>query len=479
MKKNGFIATSILYAFFLVFITLFIGLITAYAHNKAAVLRINEKVKEELQGLRKKTLADLEPGDNIKFDYDAGTEYLNPDGKWIVATKEDDGNGKVTIVLASDRETPKRDYQKDFKDYFEVDANGQRIKDSFGADKANPGYSVYHRGLEGMEVAIRQSGNKDVDSIASDIQSAIKKSSNTTVKIDILTLDTINNVIRSDIPEYVKDNIINVGSDYVLKNTRNVNFTEQMHNEATTSCLFTDQPNGQALITEAEYPHNISSTNPQAAELKKALHYGSTANMKLSAGYYHFRMYNFGANIDPTKLTNIRYAKALNALGVAQNSPNRNKMILQEFYRSYCGVDDYDNFIRLSTNPDYSDSLLSYVSQTFDSEHGINYVDWCYYINPFPYVHKLEDHVISYQGDYEHCTIGDGFSDYIAKIGEAYKVKFTEYNIRLQMTIELNSDERDPDDSSRFIYDDYILAGNGTIDNIYVYTTGSRDGGVR
>jgi len=42
MKRNGFIATSILYSFFLIFITLFVALITNYLHNQVLISALDE-----------------------------------------------------------------------------------------------------------------------------------------------------------------------------------------------------------------------------------------------------------------------------------------------------------------------------------------------------------------------------------------------------------------------------------------------------
>ncbi len=43
MKKNGFIATSILYTFFLVFLSLFVALIANYLHNRMLKLTKNQE----------------------------------------------------------------------------------------------------------------------------------------------------------------------------------------------------------------------------------------------------------------------------------------------------------------------------------------------------------------------------------------------------------------------------------------------------
>ena len=50
MKRDGFIASSILYSFFLVFITLFIALIINYIHNQVLINTLDEASWEMLLG---------------------------------------------------------------------------------------------------------------------------------------------------------------------------------------------------------------------------------------------------------------------------------------------------------------------------------------------------------------------------------------------------------------------------------------------
>ena len=66
-KKNGFIATSLIYSFFLVFITLFLTIIADYLQNKVLLNTIENDIKEDLNGT--KNIADFNTGDIIVFQF--------------------------------------------------------------------------------------------------------------------------------------------------------------------------------------------------------------------------------------------------------------------------------------------------------------------------------------------------------------------------------------------------------------------------
>ena len=99
MKKNGFIATSLLYAFFLVFISLFIVLLLNFMHNKLLVQKIDDNAKKTLSSINNLQLTDLNVGDYVKFKNETpvtGTAMpLSEEGTWIVAKKD---NGNITLV---------------------------------------------------------------------------------------------------------------------------------------------------------------------------------------------------------------------------------------------------------------------------------------------------------------------------------------------------------------------------------------------
>lgn len=48
MKKNGFIAMSLLYSFFLVFVTIMLNILVNYSHNRTLMNSVNNKVKNKL-----------------------------------------------------------------------------------------------------------------------------------------------------------------------------------------------------------------------------------------------------------------------------------------------------------------------------------------------------------------------------------------------------------------------------------------------
>lgn len=90
MKKNGFIATSILYSFFLVFITLFVALITNYLHNQVLLSAIDEQAWETLYSINNTKFSDLEVGEHIKFanipsPKSSYSYTLNENATWVVA----------------------------------------------------------------------------------------------------------------------------------------------------------------------------------------------------------------------------------------------------------------------------------------------------------------------------------------------------------------------------------------------------------
>lgn len=82
MKKNGFIATSLIYSFFLIFITLFLTIIADYLQNKVLLNTIEKGIKDEINdsmGIR-----DFEVGDMISFIDDcSNVAYIS--NQWVVA----------------------------------------------------------------------------------------------------------------------------------------------------------------------------------------------------------------------------------------------------------------------------------------------------------------------------------------------------------------------------------------------------------
>lgn len=107
MKKNGFIATSILYSFFLIFITLFVALVMNYLHNQVLISKIDEEAWDFLNNIKTKKVTDLEVGDYVQFRNNsaaianADATLLNEDANWIVGYISTNGNTK-TIYFFSD-----------------------------------------------------------------------------------------------------------------------------------------------------------------------------------------------------------------------------------------------------------------------------------------------------------------------------------------------------------------------------------------
>lgn len=97
-RKNGFIATSILYTFFLVFLTLFVALIANYLHNRILLAKIDETSREKLSGINNTKVSDLTIGTHIRFKTD--DNLLNSDATWILANIEGTGNVKKYYFIS-------------------------------------------------------------------------------------------------------------------------------------------------------------------------------------------------------------------------------------------------------------------------------------------------------------------------------------------------------------------------------------------
>ena len=66
MKKNGFIATSLIYSFFLIFITLFLSVIADYLQQKVLLNTIETGIKQDINNSL--GIQDFRIGDVITFD---------------------------------------------------------------------------------------------------------------------------------------------------------------------------------------------------------------------------------------------------------------------------------------------------------------------------------------------------------------------------------------------------------------------------
>lgn len=92
MNKNGFIATSLIYSFFLIFVTLFLAIIADYLQNKVLLNTIEKGIKDELNSTM--SIEDFEVGDMISFDDDEDDKvsYM----PWIIV-KVDYNNKKLVL----------------------------------------------------------------------------------------------------------------------------------------------------------------------------------------------------------------------------------------------------------------------------------------------------------------------------------------------------------------------------------------------
>lgn len=73
-KKNGFIATSLIYSFFLIFITLFLTIIADFLQNKVLLNTIENDIKEEINN--SKYITDFIDGSDILTIQWAPTAYV-------------------------------------------------------------------------------------------------------------------------------------------------------------------------------------------------------------------------------------------------------------------------------------------------------------------------------------------------------------------------------------------------------------------
>lgn len=63
-KQNGFIATSLLYTFFLAFIGLFVGMITIYLQNRVYLIKLEDSSKNSIYIREIKSIIDKKKLDN-------------------------------------------------------------------------------------------------------------------------------------------------------------------------------------------------------------------------------------------------------------------------------------------------------------------------------------------------------------------------------------------------------------------------------
>ncbi len=133
-EKNGFIATSVLYAFLVAFLTLFLGFMANFIQNKQLINRIEDMAREELDSYGNVRISDLKIGDYVVLDTiddegdGTGTNSLysspiNPDTKWILYKIDD--TTEETTKKEGDTETIVTKNATDY--YFVSDASAQKF----------------------------------------------------------------------------------------------------------------------------------------------------------------------------------------------------------------------------------------------------------------------------------------------------------------------------------------------------------------
>jgi len=86
MNNKGFIATSLIYSFFLIFITLFLTIIADYLQNKVLLNTIELGIKDTIN--KTKTIEDFDVGDSLDFGIDATINEKNVSNgsSWVIAS---------------------------------------------------------------------------------------------------------------------------------------------------------------------------------------------------------------------------------------------------------------------------------------------------------------------------------------------------------------------------------------------------------
>lgn len=101
MNNKGFIATSLIYSFFLIFVTLFLGIIADYLQDKVLLNTIEKGIKEDLNSSM--GIQDFEVGDELIFN--DGISLTNATGICnITDIKYKNSNGKDLIICEDGKE---------------------------------------------------------------------------------------------------------------------------------------------------------------------------------------------------------------------------------------------------------------------------------------------------------------------------------------------------------------------------------------
>lgn len=96
MNKKGFIATSLIYSFFLVFCAMIASYVAINIHNKMLLNRVITQIKEDLN--TQKYLKDIEVGNHVKVNVKYNLSDLNVDISDLDYLVTDINDNTVTLV---------------------------------------------------------------------------------------------------------------------------------------------------------------------------------------------------------------------------------------------------------------------------------------------------------------------------------------------------------------------------------------------
>lgn len=231
-EKNGFIATSILYSFFLVFITLFVSLIANYMHNQILIKTMNEEVKKDLCEVDDKNLYNMNVGEYIKF---VKADNLDEDNKWVLGLFDDGFNW--TLVDSKDVGNNK-------KLTFISDIYSQTVNTKIGNDKTPVDHYVTIDLFNKLNDDIIEVGEEHVNPFSLALMYAGEND------LSIVSSDLINQISRSNIlSDLMKNKIFATTSSYAIYDETNDKYfnyelkgfaSDSDKEEVKTTCLLKD-----------------------------------------------------------------------------------------------------------------------------------------------------------------------------------------------------------------------------------------------
>ena len=255
-KKNGFISTSVIYSFFLIFVTLFLALILNYMHSRMLLNKVNESAQNDINKIRNARIANLNVGDYVYFELDE--------------TKTQDVINPTTYILANK-------YEAGSNKTYEFYSNTNTV---------NPSYN----------------SNSEFISINkfNDMRDTIKTyykyySVNDTITVNLLSTDSLKNVRDNNTEPNLLNNIYNTDTDYIVYNnlsgtSYNENQYYNMRKYAITSNNAEDIFNGNNPDTLsnilASYCNVSYSNDALAYPNNNIFGYGNVLNATISTPRY-------------------------------------------------------------------------------------------------------------------------------------------------------------------------------------------------